>query len=69
MGGWEKQNSSVLGVLNKIVERLPAEQGEVIFDQGITGNFDFPGLREFIFREMLIKCTVEKSLIKEEHNQ
>ena len=56
---WEKQNDSVLDELNKIIERLPAEQGEVILDQGITGNFDFPGLRDFIFREMLIEYKVE----------
>ena len=49
---WEKQNDSVLDELNKIIERLPAEQGEVILDQGITGNFDFPGLRDFILNPL-----------------
>ena len=66
---WEKQNDSVLDELNKIIERLPAEQGEVILDQGITGNFDFPGLRDFIFREMLIEYTVEKTPVKKDPNK
>ena len=66
---WEKQNDSGLDELNKIIERLPAEQGEVILDQGITGNFDFPGLRDFIFREMLIEYTVEKTPVKEDPNK
>ena len=66
---WKKQNISVIDELQKIIERLPVEQGEVILDQGITGDFDFPSLRDFIFREMLIEYTVEKTPVKEDPNK
>ena len=65
---WEAQNSSVIDELQKIIERLPAEQGEIVLEQGIQGNFDFPGLREFIFCEMLIKYKPEKEHIEIEND-
>ena len=57
---WQAQNSSVIDELRKIIVRLPAEQGAIVLEQGIQGNFDYPGLRDFIFREMLIKYKPEK---------
>ena len=56
---WKKQDCSVIDELRKIIVLLPAEQGGYLIEQGITGNFDFPGLRDFIFREMLIEYKVE----------
>lgn len=56
---WQAQNSSVIDELRKIIVHLPAEQGAIVLEQGIQGNFDFPGLRDFIFREMLIEYKPE----------
>lgn len=63
---WEKQDDSVLDELNKIIERLPVEKGEIVLEQGITGNFDFPGLRDFIFREMFMEYTTETAPVQED---
>ena len=63
---WEAQNSSVIDELQKIIERLPAEQGEIVLGQGIQGNFDFPGLRDFIFRELFIEYTPEPDSVQED---
>lgn len=56
---WQAQNSSVIDELQKIIVRLPAEQSGIFIEQGIQGNFDFPGLRDFIFRELFIEYTPE----------
>ena len=56
---WQAQNSSVVDELQKIIVRLPAEQSVILIEQGITGNFDLPGLRDFIFREMFIEYKPE----------
>ena len=66
---WEAQNSSVIDELQKIIERLPAEQGEIVLEQGIQGNFDFPGLRDFIFRELFIEYTPEPDSVQEDPNK
>ena len=69
LDAWKKQDCSVIDELRKIIVLLPAEQGGYLIEQGITGNFDFPGLRDFIFREMLIEYTVEKTPVKEDPNK
>ena len=66
---WQAQNSSVIDELQKIIERLPAEQGEIVLEQGIQGNFDFPGLRDFIFRELFIEYTPEPDSVQEDPNK
>ena len=63
---WQAQNSSVIDELQKIIERLPAELGETVLEQGIQGNFDFPGLRDFIFREMFMEYTTETAPVQED---
>jgi hypothetical protein len=60
---WQAQNNSVIDDLRKIIERLPAEQSVILIEQGITGNFDFLGLRDFIFREMFIEYKHEPSSV------
>ena len=61
---WQAQNSSVIDDLRKIIVHLPAEQGGIFIEQGIQGNFDFPGLRDFIFREMLIEYRPETAPVQ-----
>ena len=56
---WQVKNSSVIDELRKIIVHLPAEQSGILIEQGITGDFDFPGLRDFIFREMFIEYKQE----------
>ena len=63
---WQAQNSFVIDELQKIIEHLPAELGETVLEQGIQGNFDFPGLRDFIFREMLIEYNPETVSVQED---
>ena len=63
---WQAQNSSVIDELQKIIERLPVKEGETVLEQGIQGNFDFPGLRDFIFREMLIEYNPETVSVQED---
>ena len=66
---WQAQNSSVIDELQKIIERLPVELGETVLEQGIQGNFDFPGLRDFIFREMFMEYTTETAPVQEDPNK
>ena len=66
---WQAQNSSVIDELQKIIVRLPAEQGGLFIEQGIQGNFDFPGLRDFIFRELFIEYTPEPDSVQEDPNK
>jgi hypothetical protein len=63
---WQAQNSSVIDELKKIIVHLPAAQGGFVIEEGITGNFDFPGLRDFIYREMLIEYTPEPDSVQED---
>ena len=63
---WQAQNSSVIDELQKIIERLSAELGETVLEQGIQGNFDCPGLRDFIFREMFMEYTTETAPVQED---
>ena len=65
---WKNQDFSVIEELRKIVQHLPVEQGEVLLKQGIVGNFDFPTLSEFIFREMFINYTYDRYLIVTDFN-
>ena len=48
---------------------MPAEQGGIVLEQGIQGNFDFPGLREFIFDKMPIVYTLELPSSREDCNK
>ena len=48
---------------------MPAEQGGIVLEQGIQGNFDFPGLREFIFDKMPIVYTLELPSGREDCNK
>ena len=66
---WKKQDCSVIDELRKIIVHLPAEQGGYLIEQGISGNLNFPGLRDFIFREMRIEYTVENTPVKEDPNK
>ena len=63
---WQAQNSSVIDDLRKIIVHLPAEQGGIFIEQGIQGNFDFPGLRDFIFRELFFEYTPEPDSVQED---